>query len=71
MAKKFGDCDSIRYLTSMQIDLASDFYALRSSAVQEVLIAANAAKYRKPKNANGSRARYYFQRLQRAARKCK
>ena len=42
-----------------------DFHELSSSNVDELLKAADHYKYRKPKNANGSRSRYFFARLQR------
>lgn len=45
-----------------------DFHTLDSGQAETVLQFADAARYRSPKNANGSRARYYFARLQRRAR---
>lgn len=45
--------------------ITKDFYELSSSEVDVVLTHADAAKYRKPKNANGSRGRYYWAKLQR------
>lgn len=48
------------------IDLSSDFHALHSSDVDQILAQAVACRYRKPANANGSRARYFFYSLQRA-----
>lgn len=45
-----------------------DFHALRSSQVDALLTAADRYKYRKPKNANGSRARYFHAYLQRVCR---
>ncbi len=41
-----------------------DFHELSSNEVEIVLTHADAAKYRKPKNANGSRGRYYWAKLQ-------
>lgn len=49
------------------IALGKDFFTLSSDEVSRVLAAADERKYRKPKNANGSRARYFFALLQRAA----
>lgn len=50
----------------MQIDYRNgDFHRLNSGEVEQVIADANAEKYRKPKNANGSRARYFFYREQR------
>ena len=51
------------------LDLSKDFFTLSHAEVQIVIDMAKAAKYRKPKNANGSTARYYYARLQRKARK--
>jgi hypothetical protein len=42
-----------------------DFHALSSGAVDYLISHANQAGYRKPKNANGSRARYFHAYLQR------
>lgn len=46
-----------------------DFHALRSEQVEGILHWAKAYGYRKPKNANGSKARYFFYILQRYANK--
>lgn len=48
------------------IPTEKDFYQLSSSEVERVLEAADSVKYRKPRNANGSRARYFFAAIQRA-----
>ncbi len=48
-----------------------DFYTLRSSEVCRVLEAADFVGYRKPKNANGSRGRYFHARLMRDLRRSK
>ena len=46
-----------------------DFHSLPSDQVAQVLREADAVKYRKPKTANGSRARYFYEYLARTARK--
>ena len=46
----------------------ADFHELSSTKVDELLKAADHYGYRKPKNANGSRGRYFFSRLQRMCR---
>jgi len=56
-------------LNSAGIDLASDFFTLSFCQVSALVDLAKIQGYRKPKNANGSTARYYFAALQRAARK--
>ncbi len=47
--------------------LDRDFCTLPASTVCRVLEAADLVKYRKPKNANGSRGRYFYAYLQRVA----
>lgn len=49
------------------IPLGEDFCTLRASQVENIIAAADEAKYRKPASANGSRARYFHARLVRAA----
>jgi hypothetical protein len=44
-----------------------DFHTLHSAQVEKLLILAKAWRYREPKNANGSRARYFHAYLCRAA----
>ena len=44
-----------------------DFHALTSDQVDGLLVEAAAHKYRKPRNANGSRARYFHAHLRRVA----
>lgn len=61
--------DAKQILSSIGIGVDADFHTLRSSQVERLLDEANKAKYRKPKNANGSRARYFCAYLQRLARK--
>lgn len=45
----------------------SDFHTLRSEQVDALLAEADRVKYHKPKQANGSRARYFHDLLQRRA----
>ncbi len=47
----------------------TDFHTLGSSEVESVLASADLYKYRKPRNANGSRGRYFFAYVQRVARR--
>lgn len=72
MAKRLDLTDraaAIATLARVGIYPSADFYALRSSQVCSLLEEADAARYRKPKSANGSRARYFYARLQRLANK--
>ena len=50
------------------INLEKDFFTLSFHDVAQVLLAADTRRYRKPRQANGSRGRYFFAYLQRAAR---
>lgn len=45
------------------IDFSKDFFQLHSSQVEGLVVFAKLTKYRKPKNANGSLGRYFFQHL--------
>jgi hypothetical protein len=49
------------------IDLSRNIFTLSHSEMASVIEAADFVKYRKPKNANGSRGRYFFRAMQRAA----
>lgn len=50
-----------------RIPLDRDFHSLNSETVESILAAADEWKYRKPRNANGSRARYFHAYLVRRA----
>ncbi len=54
--------------TQFHLDLSKDFFTLSTCEVSRVLDAADWVKYRRPKQANGSRGRYFFCKLQRDAR---
>ncbi len=64
---KISRFDALAKLNSLHIPLDVDFHALPNDAVCRLVDAAKAEHYRKPKNANGSTARYYHARLMRAA----
>lgn len=49
------------------LDIRQDFHTLDSDAVDLLLAWAKATRYRKPRNANGSLARYFWANLQRLA----
>jgi hypothetical protein len=51
------------------IPVDRDFHALNSYQVECVIQAADSVKYRAPKNANGSRARYFHAYLARTIAK--
>ena len=54
-------------LELLNIALGQDFHSLRSAQVEALLKQADQVKYQLPRNANGSRARYYYALLQRRA----
>ena len=60
--------DACAILNRIGIRRGEDFHTLSSSKVDELVTAAVAAKYHKPKNANGSRGRYFHAYLQRTCR---
>jgi len=59
--------DARALLAAIHIPHDSDFHTLDSEQVERLLSVANQFGYRKPKNANGSRARYFHAYLSRLA----
>jgi len=55
----------MEFLRSIGVQKDQDFYELSSDQVERLLEEARRVGYRKPKNANGSTARYFYARLQR------
>lgn len=53
------------HLAAAGIDLEADFHSLSSSQVGKLVELAKATGYRRPANANGSLAQYYFDALYR------
>ena len=51
------------------IPLDRDFHALDTDTVESIIAAADSVKYRRPANANGSRARYFHAYLARSAKR--
>lgn len=56
-------------LANCGIKLGTDFYTLPAHRVDYLLQWARSTRYRQPRNANGSRARYFHEYLQRRASK--
>lgn len=56
-----------RYTPERSVVVSTDFHTLSWDQLDAVLEAADKYHYRKPTNANGSRARYFFAYLCRAA----
>ena len=61
--------DAINFLTRSGIAAGANFYTLARSQVCDLLAFADLVKYRKPRNANGSRGRYFHEYCQRVARR--
>ena len=66
--KPYAAASARAFLENINSAVGQDFYTLSSSQVDAVLAEADRVRYRKPRNANGSRARYFFERMQRKAR---
>jgi len=62
-----GFYEARNILAAVGCELSADFHTLDSNQVERVLMEAEQYGYRKPKNANGSRARYFFAFVQRVA----
>ncbi len=54
-------------LQALGIAIGTDFHTLSSTHVEALLVEADRVRYRKPPRANGSRARYFHDLLQRRA----
>jgi hypothetical protein len=59
--------DARHVLGLCRVPLGADFHTLDSETVESLLQHADAWRYRKPRNANGSRGRYWHARLDRLA----
>lgn len=68
MARRLSRADACEILAALDIPRGEDFHVLRSSKVDELLTVADKVKYRKPRNANGSRGRYFHAYLNRLCR---
>lgn len=56
-------------LQSANAAIGQDFHTLTTSQIDVILAEADRVRYQRPKNANGSRARYFYQKLQREAQR--
>lgn len=65
------DADVVGILSQRGVDFESDFHELRSTQVEALIEEADRVRYRRPANANGSRARYFYARLQRLVRRAR
>ena len=54
-------------LRNLNIAIGQDFHTLNSAQIEGLLLEADRVRYQKPASANGSRARYFHDRLQRRA----
>jgi hypothetical protein len=60
--------DARAYLARWNVSLGQDFHTLKRSQVDLILADADRERYKKPENANGSRARYFYSLIQRRAK---
>lgn len=65
--RKMGFYEARNIMAAIGCELNADFHTLDSTQVNRVIMEADQYGYRKPKNANGSRARYFFAFVQRTA----
>lgn len=63
--------DARRIAQRYRIPLDRDFHSLNSETVESIIAAADEWNYRKPRNANGSRARYFHAYLCRLVARCR
>lgn len=56
-------------LAAINAAIGQDFHTLTTSQIELVLEEADRVRYQRPRNANGSRARYFYQLLQRQAQR--
>jgi hypothetical protein len=63
--KRIPACAAKQLLKARGIDFKKDYFALRGSEVEIVLDVAKAAGYRKSKSAPGSKARMFYEYLDR------
>lgn len=61
--------DALDTFHRLRIDPARDFHALPSGEVEALIAEADRVRYRRPRNAPGSRARMFHAYLARAARR--
>lgn len=61
--------DACVILRELNIPRGEDFHVLSSSKVSALVDVARKYGYQKPKNANGSRGRYFHDYLQRACKR--
>ena len=59
--------NALAVLAAANITVGQDFFTLGSSQVCRLLEEADRVHYRKPRNANGSRGRYFYALLTRRA----
>lgn len=61
--------NALAVLHMLRVKVNQDFHTLSSEQVEQLLAEADRVHYRKPRNANGSRARYFYAKLSREARR--
>lgn len=64
---RIARADALCQLQEINAHVGQDFHTLSAGQVENVLKLAKQYRYKKPRQANGSTARYYYQLLQRRA----
>ena len=64
---RLSNYEAAEILSRCHVDKGGDFHRLRTEQVEDLLAFADMHGYRKPRNANGSRGRYWCAHLQRLA----
>ena len=67
MATKINRHEARTMLETCGVPIGAEYYALRSAQVDALIAMADKYRYCKPRNANGSRSRYFHEMLQRKA----
>jgi hypothetical protein len=65
MARRRHPVDACSILNQLGIRPETNFFTVPTSKIGALLEVADAVGYRKPRNANGSRGRYFFAYLKR------
>lgn len=66
---RLAPADARAILERLGLPVAANFHSLPSSAVDRLISEADAMRYRKPRNAPGSRARMFHAYVTRTARR--
>ena len=65
--KQAYNFDAMQILNTIDAAIGQDFHTLSSSQIDSLLEIAKSRRYQPPANRNGSKARYFYQMIQRRA----